>query len=165
MTEAEFQAELNRIRPTLTRFAVLQLRDEQSAEDFDGLFEADGHWAEKPADWGDPAGSFGQGRCFEALELCMRALPSNLSRIFLMREVLEMETGEICKELAISIDNASDYVAPPGAEISEAGCIRAVLEEADCDRHLDVNNVYVNSRNHGFDAFAFIRELPPERVA
>ena len=39
-----------------------------------------------------------------------------------------------------------------------------MLEEADCDLHLDVNNVYVNSRNHGFDALAFIRELPLERV-
>lgn len=64
----------------------------------------------------------------------------------------------------IAIENASYYVAPPGAELSEAGFIRAVLEEADCDLHLDVNNVYVNSRNHGFDALAFIRELPRERV-
>ncbi|HNJ77445.1 MAG TPA: DUF692 domain-containing protein, partial [Azospira sp.] len=64
----------------------------------------------------------------------------------------------------IAIENASYYVAPPGAELSEAGFIRAVLEEADCDLHLDVNNVYVNSRNHGFDALAFIRELPLERV-
>ena len=64
----------------------------------------------------------------------------------------------------IAIENASYSVAPPGAELSEAGFIRAVLEEAGCDLHLDVNNVYVNSCNPGFDALAFIRELPLERV-
>ena len=40
-----------------------------------------------------------------------------------------------------------------------------MLEEADCDLLLDVNNVYVNSINLGYDASAFIRGLPGERIA
>ena len=87
------------------REAPLPEAGDNEAEDFDGLFEADGHWADKPADWGDPERSFEQGRFFDVLELCMKALPENLSRVFLMREVLEMETEEICKELAISSSN------------------------------------------------------------
>ncbi len=67
-------------------------------------------------------------------------------------------------ERRIAIENASYYVAPPGAEMTETQFIRAVLEEADCDLHLDVNNVYVNSVNHGFDPWTFIAALPPERV-
>lgn len=67
-------------------------------------------------------------------------------------------------ERRIAIENPSYYVAPPGAEMSEADFTRAVLEEADCDLHLDVNNVYVNSMNFGFDAWDFIRQMPAERV-
>jgi hypothetical protein len=53
----------------------------------------------------------------------------------------------------------------PGAQMSEADFFNRVLESADCGMLLDVNNVYVNSRNHGFDAKAFIRRLPLRRVA
>ncbi|MHA3080922.1 HvfB family MNIO-type RiPP peptide maturase [Acinetobacter sp. ANC 5502] len=61
------------------------------------------------------------------------------------------------------IENVSTY-AMPAAEMTEAEFVRAVLEAADCELLLDVNNVYVNSINHGSDAQAFIRAMPPERV-
>jgi len=52
----------------------------------------------------------------------------------------------------------------PIAEMNELNFIRAVVAEADCDLHLDVNNVYVNSVNHRYDAREFIAGLPAERV-
>lgn len=61
------------------------------------------------------------------------------------------------------IENVS-YYAAPGAEMSELEFINAVLAEADCGLLLDVNNIYVNSVNHRYDAEAFLRGLPPERV-
>jgi len=64
----------------------------------------------------------------------------------------------------IGIENASAYIIPPGAEMDEASFVRAVVEEADCWLHLDVNNIYVNSRNFGFDPLAYLRALPLERV-
>lgn len=64
----------------------------------------------------------------------------------------------------IAVENASCYVAAPIAEMDEASFICAVLEEADCDLHLDVNNVYVNSVNFNFDPHAFLRALPAGRV-
>lgn len=67
-------------------------------------------------------------------------------------------------ERRIAIENASYYVAPPIAEMDETAFIRTVLEEADCGLHLDVNNVYVNSINFGFDPYAFIDTMPAERV-
>lgn len=67
-------------------------------------------------------------------------------------------------ERRIAVENASYYVAPPIAEMSEGEFIRCVLDEADCDLHLDVNNVYVNSVNFGFDPWQFIASLPAERV-
>lgn len=67
-------------------------------------------------------------------------------------------------ERRIAIENASYYVAAPVSEMSELEFINAVLREADCGLHLDVNNVYVNSINHRFDPAAFLRGLPVERV-
>jgi hypothetical protein len=66
--------------------------------------------------------------------------------------------------MRIGIENASSYVAPPGAGMSEAEFIRAVIEEADCLLHLDVNNILVNARNFGFDPFGFLHALPLERT-
>lgn len=65
----------------------------------------------------------------------------------------------------IAIENASYYTSSPIAEMDELTFIRAVLEEADCDLHLDVNNVYVNSVNHRYDPVAFLQALPTERIA
>ncbi|OYY60450.1 MAG: hypothetical protein B7Y51_11770 [Burkholderiales bacterium 28-67-8] len=67
-------------------------------------------------------------------------------------------------ERRIAIENASYYVAPAIAEMSEIAFINAVLTEADCDLHLDVNNVYVNSVNHAFEPRAFIDSMPAERI-
>jgi uncharacterized protein (UPF0276 family) len=67
-------------------------------------------------------------------------------------------------ERRIAIENASFYTAAPIAEMDEVAFIRAVLEAADCDLHLDVNNVYVNSVNHRYDALEFIRSMPTERI-
>jgi uncharacterized protein (UPF0276 family) len=67
-------------------------------------------------------------------------------------------------ERRIAIENASFYVAAPIADMDEIGFIRAVLQEADCDLHLDVNNVYVNSVNHRYDPIEFIRAMPTERI-
>jgi uncharacterized protein (UPF0276 family) len=64
----------------------------------------------------------------------------------------------------IAVENVSSY-ATPGQELSEIDFTRTVLERADCELLLDVNNVYVNSVNHRYDAQAFIRAMPPERVA
>lgn len=67
-------------------------------------------------------------------------------------------------ERRIAVENVS-YYAAPGAEMSELQFLREVLEEADCDLLLDVNNIYVNSINHGYDATQFLRRLPGTRVA
>ena len=67
-------------------------------------------------------------------------------------------------ESRIAIENASFYVAAPIAEMSEEAFINAVLQEADCWLHLDVNNVYVNSVNFGYDPVAFLGNLPAERI-
>jgi len=64
----------------------------------------------------------------------------------------------------IAVENAS-YYAVPAADMDEADFINAVLAEADCDLLLDVNNIYVNAANHGYDARSFLARLPSQRVA
>ena len=64
----------------------------------------------------------------------------------------------------IAVENVS-YYAAPGKEMDEIDFINAVLAEADCHLHLDINNIYVNSINHRYDAEAFLKALPGERIA
>ena len=64
----------------------------------------------------------------------------------------------------IGIENASFYLQAPINEMDEATFITTILEEADCLLHLDVNNVYVNSVNHRYDPYDFLRRLPKERM-
>ncbi|WP_415902858.1 DUF692 domain-containing protein [Neptuniibacter sp. QD29_5] len=66
-------------------------------------------------------------------------------------------------EQRIAMENVS-YYAAPGAEMTEQEFLLAVLAEADCDLLLDVNNIYVNSINHGYDAETFLRAMPAERI-
>lgn len=64
----------------------------------------------------------------------------------------------------MAIENVS-YYATYGAEMGEIEFITQVLERADCDLLLDVNNVYVNSVNHRYDAREFLAAMPAERIA
>ena len=63
----------------------------------------------------------------------------------------------------MALENVS-YYAAPGSQMSELDFLLGVLEQADCNLLLDVNNVYVNSINQGYDPRAFIDALPAARV-
>jgi len=67
-------------------------------------------------------------------------------------------------ERRIAMENVS-YYAAPGKEMEEIDFLNAVLKEADCDLLLDVNNIYVNSINHGYNAEEFLKSLPAEHIA
>ena len=64
----------------------------------------------------------------------------------------------------LAIENVS-YYAAPGREMDEIEFINAILERADCDLLLDINNIHVNSINHGYDAERFLKALPAGRIA
>ena len=67
-------------------------------------------------------------------------------------------------EAKLVLENATFYAFMPGCTMDEGAFLRTVIERSGCDLLLDVNNVYVNSRNHGFDPRAFIDAMPLERV-
>ncbi len=67
-------------------------------------------------------------------------------------------------ERPLIIENVS-YYAAPGKEMNEINFLNGVLEEADCDLLFDVNNVYVNSINHGYNPEDYIKAIPTDRIA
>ena len=67
-------------------------------------------------------------------------------------------------EQKIAIENVS-YYAAPGQELDEIDFFNAVITEADCNVLLDINNIYVNSVNHGYDAEDFLKAIPSQRIA
>ena len=77
------------------------------------------------------------------------------SRVRQVQDILGMQIG---------LENASYYLAPPGAEMSEQQFISEIIRQSDCLLHLDVNNVYVNSQNFNFDPKAYLDELPLNKV-
>ena len=85
--------------------ARASLEEESRIEDFDPLFDDSGHWDNPPADWGDPDQALSQRQFLDILQLCLEKLPPNTSRVFMMREVMDMDSEEICKELSITSTN------------------------------------------------------------
>jgi RNA polymerase sigma-70 factor (ECF subfamily) len=69
------------------------------------LFRDDGHRVAAPLDWGDPQETATRGAFMDVLQACIDGLPAPLARAFLLREWLEMDTREVCKEMQISTTN------------------------------------------------------------
>ena len=85
--------------------AVCTLHDEADLEDFEGLFKESGAWQAQPSDWGDPEQSLSRQQFFDIVQVCLDKLPPNTARVFMMREVMELTSDEICKELTITANN------------------------------------------------------------
>jgi RNA polymerase sigma-70 factor (ECF subfamily) len=85
--------------------AFASLEEECQFEDFDALFDDSGHWEPPPADWGDPESELSRQQFFDIMQFCLDKLPPNTGRVFMMREVMELTSDEICKELTITSTN------------------------------------------------------------
>lgn len=80
--------------------------DDAQADPLESIaFQADGHFVEQPADWGDPEQQTSSQQFFAILEACASKLPAAQGRLFLMREWLELSSEEICKELQLTPTN------------------------------------------------------------
>ena len=80
--------------------------DDESADPLEHMaFKASGHFAERPADWGNPEQDLGSRQFMTILEACTEKLPAVQGRLFLMREWLELSSEEICKELGLTPTN------------------------------------------------------------
>lgn len=97
------------IRAQGREVSATSLADDEEGDDAlaEKLFDRRGHWqAEaKPARWADPEASFEQQQFWRVFEACLDHLPAKTARVFMMREILGLETDEICKETGISTSN------------------------------------------------------------
>jgi RNA polymerase sigma-70 factor, ECF subfamily len=93
------------IRKKTREPAMSSLDEECQIDDFDALFDETGHWESPSSDWGNPEAQLGRQQFFDIVEFCLDKLPPNTARVFIMREVLELDSGEICKELSITSTN------------------------------------------------------------
>lgn len=91
-------------------------------------------------------------------------LPLQFSRENVTRVADRVRRVEDRLGLPMAIENITWYAHPGQIELPEAELISEILRRAECGLLLDVNNVWVNSQNHGFDARDFIRQLPLDRV-
>ena len=79
--------------------------EETDLEEFDPMFKDNGGWAAPPAEWGDPENALARQEFMDVMQLCLDKLPPNTARVFMMREIMELESDEICKELTITANN------------------------------------------------------------
>ncbi len=89
----------------------------------DVLFLADGHWRHPPSNWGDPDKVLENKAFMAVFEACAKILPEKTARAFMMREVMECDTGEICKELNVTTTNC--WVLLHRARLSLRECLEA----------------------------------------
>ena len=80
--------------------------DDDNADPLEHIaFKADGHFVERPADWGNPEQDLNSQQFMVVLDACTEKLPPVQGRLFLMREWLEMSSDDICKELGMTSTN------------------------------------------------------------
>ena len=82
-----------------------QEEDSADPEWFDKMFDDTGHWQPRLSAWANPDGAFEQKQFFDVFERCMDKLPVATGRVFFKREVMGVETDEICKEEGITASN------------------------------------------------------------
>ncbi|MFI8011990.1 RNA polymerase factor sigma-70 [Acinetobacter sp. ABJ_C4_1] len=83
------------------------LKDEESELSVDELFDASGHWHkyEAPQAWQSPEEMMEQSDFWIIFEACLDHLPAKYAQVFMMREVVELSSNEICSKLELSISN------------------------------------------------------------
>ena len=98
-----------RLQSRTTNVSSFSQQEESLDETFETQFKANAHWSpgHRPNDWGNPEEALRQQRFWDVFDACLKHLPENTARVFMMREFLEFETAEVCQELSITISNCN----------------------------------------------------------
>ena len=98
-----------RLQSRTSNVSSFSQQEESLDETFETLFKANAHWSpgNRPNDWGNPEEALRQQRFWDVFDACLKHLPENTARVFMMREFLEFETAEVCQELSITISNCN----------------------------------------------------------
>jgi RNA polymerase sigma-70 factor (TIGR02943 family) len=94
------------LRANLREVNASDLQGDRESDELDAIgFKTDGHFIERPADWGNPDQDLRQKQFMAVMDACVSKLPAAQGRLFLMREWLELDADEVCKELDITATN------------------------------------------------------------
>jgi len=98
-----------RLQSRITNASAIADDEANLDEAFEKLFKENEHWRPdaRPNHWGDPEESLREQRFWEVFDACLKHLPENTARVFMMREFLEFETSEVCLELSLSVSNCN----------------------------------------------------------
>jgi len=101
--------DLIRLQVRTTNVSALSAEEESLDQAFESLFKTNAHWSpgSRPSNWGDPEESLREQRFWEVFDACLKHLPENTARVFMMREFLEFETAEVCRELSLTTSNCN----------------------------------------------------------
>jgi RNA polymerase sigma-70 factor (ECF subfamily) len=101
--------DLIRLQVRTTNVSALSAEEESLDQAFESLFKTNAHWSpgSRPSNWGDPEESLREQRFWEVFDACLKHLPANTARVFMMREFLEFETAEVCQELSLTTSNCN----------------------------------------------------------
>jgi uncharacterized protein (UPF0276 family) len=104
--------------------------------------------------------------CFSGSEgrMLHDLLPLPLSRAAATHVAARIREAQDRLGVPIAIENITHYLIPGAPDVGEAEFIGEVLHLSSATLLLDVNNVYVNAQNYGFDPIAFLRSIPLDRV-
>ena len=99
--------DLIRQQARTTNVSALSAEEESLDQAFESLFKTNDHWlpGARPVNWGDPEESLREQRFWVVFDACFKHLPENTARVFMMREFLEFETSEVCRELSLTTSN------------------------------------------------------------
>jgi RNA polymerase sigma-70 factor (ECF subfamily) len=114
---------LRQSRRTVTISSLVDETDEDWEQGLEALFKERGHWRDgaRPVAWPDPEQSMQTRQFWTVFEACLDHLPANTGRVFMMREFLGFESGEICAQLGITTSNC--HVMLHRARLKLRGCM------------------------------------------
>lgn len=100
-------ADLLRQRRRLAETSPLSHDEEKDVDIYEQLFDGKSLWQsdERPAAWGDPENSLRDREFWQVFEACLEHLPAQQGRVFMMREIIELDSQEICAALGITVSN------------------------------------------------------------
>lgn len=92
-----------------TNVSALSAEEESLDQAFESLFKANAHWTPdaRPSNWGNPEEALREQHFWDVFDACLKHLPENTARVFMMREFLEFETAEVCRELSLTTSNCN----------------------------------------------------------
>lgn len=101
-----------------------QLQSDEDEGALPPVFDRKGMWREasRPARWEDPEADLNSRQFLAVFDICLNRLPAQQGRVFLMREVVELGTDEICAELGLSVSNV--HVILHRARLALRACLQ-----------------------------------------